>query len=189
MILFEFNQVPHHLSIEQILRLLAAAKEHDHLHWLSMAVTFNHALRASEVVRMKPACVVDGKLVMSRSKHSNDVNDKLRTHANSLLDERQALLELVEKTPANSRLFPVTTRTFQRWVNAAGERAGLPNLLCHPHVLKHSVLYFLRRNGLNTDELAPQSGHKSVDSLKIYTDLTPEETQPLVDAAFARIGA
>lgn len=177
----------HRLTIEQILRLLAAAKQMGHLQWLSMAVAFNHGLRASEVVAITPSCVADGKLVMARCKGSNEVCDDLVEHANPLIDEREAVIDLASKRHSNQKLFPITTRTFQRWVHAAGERAGLPKLLCHPHTLKHSVLQFLRRNGLDVDQLQPRSGHKSVDSLDVYSGFTRAETDGLVKAAFDRI--
>lgn len=179
--------MPHKLSIEQILRLLAAAKEQDHLHWLAMAVAFIHGLRASEVVAITPTCVADGKLVMPRKKKSNDVCDELVEHANLLISERAPLIELAAKTRFNQRLFPIVTRTFQRWVHEAGDSAGLPQLLCHPHTLKHSILHYLRRNGMDLDQLQPRSGHKSVDSLNIYSGFEREETEHLVKAAFDRI--
>lgn len=179
--------MPHELSIAQILKLLKAAKEHDELHWLATAVAFNHGLRASEVVAIRPVNIADGKLVMKRCKGSNEVNDELIEHENPLISERKALLELVEKTRFNSKLFPITTRTFQRWVNRAGDAAGLPRLLCHPHTLKHSILFFLRRNGMGTDELQPRSGHVSVDSLNVYSGFTRDETEPLVRSAFLKI--
>jgi site-specific recombinase XerD len=125
--------------------------------------------------------------VMPRKKNSNDVCDELVEHANPLISERRALIELAKKTPENQRLFPITTRTFQRWVKQAGRDAGLPELLCHPHTLKHSVLQFLRRNGLDVDQLQPRSGHKSVDSLNIYSGFSRDETDDLVKAAFDRI--
>ena len=177
----------HKLTIEQILRLLAAAKKLGDLQWLSMAVGFNHGLRAGEVVAIRPSYLTDGKLVMKREKHSDDVCDDLIEHPNPLISERQALLALASQTRFNQRLCPITTRTFQRWVHRAGAVAELPELLCHPHTLKHSVLQFLRRNGLDADQLQPRSGHKSVDSLDIYSGFTREETEPLVRAAFERI--
>lgn len=179
--------MPHQFSIEQVLRLLKAAKEQDESHWLAMAVAFNHALRASEVVSIRPVNIADGKLVMNRRKGSDLVDDELIEHANPLISERKPLLNLLERTRFNSKLFPVTTRTFQRWVHAAGEAAGLPELLSHPHTLKHSILFFLRRNGMSTDQLQPRSGHKDLNSLDVYSGFSREETEPMVRAAFEKI--
>ena len=179
--------MPHQLSIQEILRLLQAAKEQDELHWLAMVVAFNHALRASELVAIKPSYLKDGKLVMRRRKKSNEVLDDLVEHPNPLINEKKPLLEFAEKIKFNQPLFPITTRTFQRWVHAAGELAELPELLCHPHTLKHSILFFLRRNGMAIDQLQPFSGHKEVSSLNVYSGFTREETEPMVRAAFGKI--
>ena len=178
------------LEIEQIARLLAAAKQQDSIHWLAMLVAFNHHLRANEVVAITPTCIADGKLVMKRSKRSNPVDDELVKHANSLFNERDPMLELALKNARfNQRLFPISTRTFQRWVNAAGKLAGLPAMHCHPHILKHSSLRFLRRNGVDLDELQPRSGHKSLDSLKVYEGFSAQEAAPAVDAALSKISS
>lgn len=176
------------LEIEQVLRLLAAAKRTEEQHWLAMVMAFNHHLRANEVVGIRASCVVDGKLVMRRSKRSNPVNDDLVVHANPLVNERDSVLQLALKNARfNQRFFPVTTRTFQRWVNHAGELAGLPAMHCHPHILKHSSLRFLRRNGVDLDQLQPRSGHKELSSLQVYEGFSAEEAAPAVSAAFAKI--
>jgi integrase len=159
--------VPHVFEVEQVLRLLAAAKEDGHERWLLGAVTFIHALRASEAVGLTSANVIGSKLVVKRLKHSNPVEDELWQDENPLLDERQALIDLCRKTRPNQRLFPITSRTFQRWVHRWGARAGLPELYCHPHTLKHSILDYLREK-MPLEELQDRSGHKSLDSLRVY---------------------
>lgn len=159
--------MPHTLEIDQILKLLAAAKQDSDLAWLLMAVTFLHALRASEAVAIRPYNIVGEKLVLKRKKKSNGVEDDLVAHDNPLLNERQPLFDLAAKTIGNQRLFPITTRTFQRWVHKYGEAAGLPELYSHPHTLKHSILDYLRET-MPLEELQDRSGHKSLNSLRIY---------------------
>jgi integrase len=180
--------VAHKLDIGRILRLLEAAKDDGELHWLSMAVAFNHALRSSEVTDISRLNVADGMLVMKRKKGSNDVCDELVADSHPLLNERDALLDLSLKTDNNQPLFGITPRTFQRWVHRAGERSGLPAEYCHPHMLKHSVLTYLRKT-MALDELQDRSGHKSLDSLRVY--LSPEKavTDALVRTAFRTLAA
>lgn len=178
--------MPHVLEIEQILKLLTEAKKDGERPWLLCAVAFIHALRASEAVGIKPSHLSSGKLVIARKKKSNPVNDELLVSENPLLNERQALLELVEKTPRNQRLFPITTRTFQRWVHRYGERAGLPELFCHPHTLKHSILDYLRES-MGLEELQDRSGHKSLDSLRCYLHPKKAVTDGLVRNALQGI--
>ena len=183
MILFK---LPHTLKIEQILQLLHEARKDGEREWLLILVAFLHALRASEAVGIRPVNIVGGKLVMKRKKGSHPVNDELLEHANPLLNERDALVELALKTPANSKLFPISTRTFQRWIHRYGERAGLPELFCHPHTLKHSILDYLRQN-MSLVELQDRSGHKSLDSLRVYLHPEKDVTDRLVADALHAI--
>jgi integrase len=174
--------VPHTFEIGEIFRLLQAAKERDESDWLLICVTFIHALRASEAVGLKPSNVTNNKLVVERMKGSNPVNDELHADENPLLNERQALLDLVLKTPSNQRLFPMSTRTFQRKMHKYGKLAGLADLFSHPHTLKHSILTYLRES-MDLDELQDRSGHKSLDSLRVYLNPKKAVTDGLVKAA------
>ena len=159
--------MPHIFEIEQVLKLLAEARKQSQRDWLLICVAFVHALRSSEAVGLKASNIVGTKLVVKRLKHSNPVEDELWQDENPLLDERQALIDLCRKTRPNQRLFPITSRTFQRWVHRWGARAGLPELYCHPHTLKHSILDYLREK-MPLEELQDRSGHKSLDSLRVY---------------------
>jgi integrase len=157
----------HVFEIEQVLQLLGEAKKADEKDWLLILVAFLHALRSSEAVGLKPSNVIGDRLKVKRLKNSNPVNDELVKHDNPLLDERKAMIDLCLKTPGNQRLFSISARTFQRRMHTYGEAAGLPELYCHPHTLKHSILDYLRAN-LPLEELQDRSGHKSLDSLRIY---------------------
>jgi integrase len=178
--------VPHVFEIGDVLRLLAAAKEDGEMPWLLCAVTFIHALRASEAVGLKPSNVTADKLTLKRKKNSNPVNDELLVHENPLLNEREALLGLAKVTPGNQYLFPISARTFQRWIHRYGERAGLPELYCHPHTLKHSILTYLRET-MDLDELQDRSGHKSLDSLRVYLNPKKSVTDAMVRDAFLAV--
>lgn len=178
--------MPHSLEIDKVLKLLAAAKADDDRAWLLMAVTFIHALRASEAVGLKPSNVIGTKLVVKRLKNSKPVEDELLEHKNPLLNEREPLLALCRKTKQNQRLFSITSRTFQRWVHRYGERAGLEPLYCHPHALKHSILQYLRET-MDLDELQDRSGHKSLDSLRVYLCPKKDITDRMVRDAFAAV--
>lgn len=199
--------MPHVFEIEQVLKLLAAAKAEDESDWLMLLVTFVHGLRAHEVVGgtvswklkktgekrtgrytgLKPSHIVGEKLVLKRLKNSNPVEDELLTHSNPLLNERPALFALCRKTPVNQRLFPICARTFQRRVHKYGELAGLPELYSHPHTLKHSILAHLRET-MDLDELQDRSGHKSLDSLRVYLHPKKAVTDAKVNSALGSIG-
>jgi integrase len=179
--------VGHFLAITDVEKLLAAAKSRNHLHWLMLLVPFLHALRRLEVVGGSESWknkktgekvtathpgilaknIVGTKLVLKRLKGSRPVEEELFESANPLFNERQPLIDLALKTPKNQKLFPVSPRTFQRIVHRYGELAGLPELFCHPHMLKGSGLDYLRGK-MALEELQHHSGHRSLDSLREY---------------------
>jgi len=160
-------------SIAEILRLLQAAWDKDEQDWLLMAVAFLFALRASEAVGLTADNVIGDYLVVKRGKGSKPVREPLKDHDHRLLNVRQPLIELAEKTHLNQRLFPMTARTFQRRVHRYGKLAGLPDVLCHPHTLKHSIATHLDANGLSTREIMDITGHKSLRSLQQYLHSNP----------------
>lgn len=178
--------MPHHFEIEQVLKLLAEARRKSERDWLMILVTFVHALRASETVGLKPENVVGTKLVTPRKKRSRPVEDELLEHANPLLNERQALLALCRNTRPKQKLFPMSARTFQRRMHLYGEAAGLPELYCHPHTLKHSVLTYLAQT-MDVEQLQDRSGHVEIGSLGIYLHPKKAVTERLVSEAFASI--
>lgn len=178
--------MPHHFEIEQILKLLQEARKESSRDWLLILVTFLHALRASEAVGLKAENIVGTKLKVKRLKKSRPVEDELLVHANPLLNEREPLIELCRSTRPNQKLFPMSARTFQRRMHTYGERASLPELYCHPHTLKHSVLTYLA-DRMPLDKLQDRSGHVELGSLGMYLHPKKVVTDRLVNDALASI--
>lgn len=160
--------MPDILEFDQILKLLQAAKNESEDDWLLLAVTFIHALRASETVGLKADNIKGIRLSVNRCKGSKAVDDELLLSQNPLLNERNSMIALARRTPHKQRLFPISTRTFQRRVHHYGEIAGLPEEWCHPHTLKHSILDHLHMTGMDLVEIQDRSGHVSLDSLRVY---------------------
>jgi integrase len=195
--------MPHFLKIDAVEKLLGAAQARNQVHWLMILVPFLHALRAHEVVGgfvawkdkktgekkrvhyrgLTPENVVGTKLVLQRLKGSKPVEEELFESENPLFSERESLLALCRKTHPKQRLFPVTARTFQRIVHRYGELAGLPELYCHPHMLKGSGLDYLREK-MPLEELQEHSGHKSLDSLRAYLNPNKASAERKTRAAF-----
>jgi site-specific recombinase XerD len=178
--------MPHVFEIEQVLKLLAEAKQESQRDWLMICLTFVHALRASETVGLKAENIVGTKLVVKRLKKSRPVEDELLVHANPLLNERESVIALCRNTRPKQRLFPISARTFQRRMHTYGEAAGLPALYCHPHTLKHSVLTYLAET-MDVEQLQDRSGHVELGSLGIYLHPKKAVTEKLVSDAFAAI--
>ncbi|MGH9505249.1 MAG: tyrosine-type recombinase/integrase [Terriglobales bacterium] len=160
-------------SFDEILRLLQCAYDRDRRDWLLLCVTFLHALRAHEVVGLTADNVVGDYLIVQRGKRSKPERAQLEVSENPLLNERPAMFALCRSTPRKQRLFPITTRTFQRRVHLYGELAGLSEILSHPHTLKASILTHLDANGMSTRQIMDISGHKSLRSLEHYLKSNP----------------
>ena len=178
--------MPHVFEIDGVLKLLAEARKASERDWLLICVTFVHALRASEAVGLKAENIIGTKLVTLRKKKSRPVEDELLVHKNPLLNERPAVLALCRNTRPKQKLFPISARTFQRRMHAYGEAAGLPELYCHPHTLKHSVLTYLAET-MDVEQLQDRSGHVELGSLGIYLHPKKAVTERLVSEAFASI--
>lgn len=179
--------MPHQFEIDQVLKLLAEARRHSERDWLLICVTFVHALRASEAVGLTADNIVGKKLKVKRLKGSRPVEDDLLEHENPLLNEAPALFALCRSTRGKQRLFPISSRTFQRRMHTYGEAAGLPELYCHPHTLKHSILSYLS-DRMPLDKLQDRSGHVELGSLGIYLHPKKAVTDRLVSDALASAG-
>ena len=198
----------HFLEPDEVLRLLAEARKHSVEAWLMCYLAFRYHMRAHEVVGgwcswknkktkekkrvnypgLKPANVVGDRLQVNRLKGSNRIDSELEEHENPLLNVRQAMFDLCRKTPENSKLFPVTARTFQRWIKQFGVAAGLPARACHPHTMKSSGIDYLREI-MPLEELQLETGHKNLNSLRSYINPKKSVAAKKARAAFRSLAS
>jgi integrase len=156
-----------HLSKQQLLALLTAAREHSERDWLMILVAFWHGLRASEVVAIKANDIQDGYLTVDRLKGSNRTTQGLVVHPDALLSERQPLIDSARKCHGNQRIFKASRITFWRAVRRAAKAASIPVHLAHPHILKHSIaMQSIETAGI--ENVRQHLGHKSIASTGEY---------------------
>jgi len=147
--------------------LLAVARRHSETDYLMLLVGFNHAMRVSELIGLTRESVVDGFLLVKRLKGSRD-------GIQALLDsERDALTRLAAST--EGRLFPVCRMTVWRKLQQYGKEAGIPEFLCHPHVLRHTACKLGLAGGMSIPEVQRWAGHRSGSSTLIYLE-TDDQT-------------
>jgi type 1 fimbriae regulatory protein FimB len=170
-----------HLSKQQLLALLAAARAHRERDWLMILVGYSHGLRASEVIGIKPDDIKDGYLTVCRLKGSQTTVHPLFRSEEALLDEAPSLVEYSCGVPGNQRLFPFTRRTFGRIVERHAKLAGIPRHLAHPHILKHSIaMQTIESAGI--ENVRQFLGHKTIASTGEYLKVSDS-------AASARIAS
>lgn len=171
-----------HLSREQLCAVLREAKAARERDWALLLVAFWHGLRASEAVSLTPENFRDGFLTVQRLKGSLRTTQPLIDHEDELLNERAAIRALVERTPAGKRLFPITRFQFYRLVRRYGRAAGLPQHLCHPHVLKHSIAMQTIR-GAGIENVRQYLGHRSISSTGEYLKVSDAAASSAIAAA------
>jgi hypothetical protein len=200
--------VAHFLDPDEVLKLLSEAREHSVEAWLMCYLAFRYHMRAHEVVGgwctwkhkitkelkrvyysgLTPANVVGDRFIVNRLKGSNPINAELEEHENPLLNVRQAMFDLCKKRAGNQKLFPVTARTFQRWIKQFGVAAGLPAAACHPHTMKSSGIDYLMEK-MSLPELQLESGHKNLNSLQSYLNPKKSVAAQKARSAFGSLGA
>jgi integrase len=169
-----------YLTIDELTKLLTAARQKSERDWLLILVTFWHGLRASEATGLRVSDIRDGYLRIARLKGSLRTTQKLIEHRADLLNERTGLLTWAATKTSKDRLFPVTRQHFGRIMRAHCATAGIPAHKSHPHVLKHSCAHYVIRAGI---EVAQQHlGHKSLSSTGAYLRITDAAASAAVQA-------
>lgn len=168
------NLIVQTYSFAEICRLLEAARSKRHSDWLMILVAFSHALRASEVLGLTKDSIVGEVLIVERLKQSKKTTQPLFSHENTLLSEREPMIELARKTPPYQKLFPIHRATFWRRMQEYAEIANLPPHLAHPHILKHSFLSQMIKNA-DIQLTKEWAGHASISSTEKYLHATEKQ--------------
>lgn len=171
------------LTKEEVIGLLRAAKAGRERDWLMILTAFWHGLRASEVVAITRDDVQDGYLTVKRLKGSLKTTQALIRHADPLLDEATAYLDLSLNLETNQRFFPIHRATFWRLIRRYAKAAGIPQHKAHPHALKHSIAMQMI-DTMGIEHVRQLLGHKSLSSTGEYLKVSDEQaSQKLQDGA------
>lgn len=173
------------LSKDDILVLLATARDHRERDWLMILVAFWHGLRASEVTGFTRDAVKDGFLTIQRLKGSNRTTQPLVSSPNPLLSEREPLIDLCRNSPSNQPVFGISRQHFWRLVQKYAKAAGIPAHKRHPHVLKHSIaMQSIHSAGI--ENVRQYLGHKSIGSTGAYLKVSDADAAGAVQGSIGR---
>ena|SRR5918911_4313035 len=170
------------LSKDELHAVLAAAKANSERDWLMILFAYWHGGRATEVVTLTAGCIEDGFVTLRRLKGSNTTIQPLMTHADPLLNERDALLNFIGGMHSEQRIFSVSRTTFWRRMKQYGRTAGVPAHLITPHSLKHSIaMHSIRLAGIENTRV--WLGHKNISSTGEYLKVTDAEAAAAIAQA------
>ena len=169
------------LSRDELLRILGMASARRERDRLMIALTFNHGLRASEVIELRRDNFDGTHLTVRRLKGSLKTTQELIAHSETLLDERKSLFDFLATIKGNERLFPITRQRFWQLIQEYGAAAGIPKHKRHPHVLKHSVA--MQSVSCGVQNVKQWLGHRSLSSTGEYLKVNDEEAGRAVQMA------
>lgn len=166
-----------YLTADEVERLIEAARKnrHGHRDATMILVAFRHGLRVSELVELEWSQVdfPEARMHIRRVKRGFSVVHPIRG------DELRALRRLQRESVASPFVFlsergaPFGAAGFARIVERAGRAAGLSDLKCHPHMLRHACGYHLINHGADARAVQSYLGHRNITSTALYTQLAP----------------
>ena len=146
-------------------------------------VAYLHGLRASEVVKIKRKDIRDGFLTVVRGKRSETTCQPLLGSENSLLNERNHLIEYALISHPIQPLFNFTRQTFWNILQRHGKTAGIPLAQCHPHILKHSCGTHMYEKTKSLPAVQKWLGHVSGASTLIYMEMSQADAARMAQSA------
>ena len=188
------------LEPRELLSILKLAKKENTRNWAMILTAYRHALRASEVCKLKldDLDMKNLSIKCNRLKGSLEQTQALEPHRGiPELDEIKALkawLREREKLDDGSGYLFLSKRggsiTRQRFYDLFWEyatREGVPENKRHPHVLKHSIVTHMVRENVNLAKIQIAAGHKAIKSTMQYAEVTGNEAGQARRQALMRI--
>jgi integrase len=189
------------LTRDELTRLMCAAQKHGPRSHAMVLLGFRHGLRVSEICRLRLVDDPEQKdsfldatsdtLVIRRLKGSAKTVQTLMASTNPLFDEStviQSYLRVRKVDRAGDFLFAsreggaLDPSQFFRIFQDICAEAGIGPEKRFPHILKHTRVSLLVKNGCELGHAKVFVGHRSISSTMIYTQLNDAEA---TDAAAA----
>ncbi len=162
------------LEVERLRKGARASGRHKHRNDLIIFMMFRHALRVTELIRLKWDQVDLDKGLLHVRRIKNGIPS---THP--LRGEEMRLLRMVQRQYDQSVYVFTTERksclsydSVYRLVANAGKNAKF-DFPINPHMLRHSTGFYLANKGEDTRAIQAYMGHANIDNTVLYTELSP----------------
>jgi len=182
-----------HLTPEEMLALLKAAKQRSVRDWAMILVAYRHGLRASEIcgLTFDSLDLKNDSITTARLKGSMQTTQPLYRHRGQPLLYEVAALRAWLRGPDDGSKFVFTSQKggrldrtqFFRIFRAVAEAAGLPAEKRRPHCVKHSLASHLVAGNVNLALVKQALGHRSISSTMTYVGTTDAQAADAVRSA------
>ena len=190
------SRLPHVLSRDEVLRLLAQPKGSEPAALRDRALLetmYACGLRASEAIGLELADIdLDGGVLRARGKGSKErlvpIGSKAIQSLRAYLDRgRPRLVGLREETYVfvNQRGAPLSRQGLYKIVQRHAGTAGLGDRMS-PHTLRHTFATHLLAGGCDLRSLQEMLGHADIATTQIYTHLSNERLREVYFDAHPR---
>lgn len=188
------NRIPSYLTTEEIHRLIKMPDRRTLLGKRDVAIVAllaNSGMRRSEVSNLKI-----GSFIYSKEKHKQKegIYVKILGKGNKermvmLHEDTVPLLEdWIRVRPEVEHDFffttkagkPISNKAIRYLIQKHGKVAGIPIEKLHPHSLRHSFCINLARAEVPLHIIQELSGHKTLNTLRIYLRVTQTETDEAI---------
>src|SRR5205823_1427463 len=168
-----------YLTEAEIDRLMKAARRRGrwgHRDATMILIAFRHGLRVGELVSLHwhHVDLATAHLHVNRLKRGRESHHPLSGA------ELRALRQLKREQASGSRFVflsergaPLSPRGFAQMLSRAADSIGFP-FRVHPHMLRHACGFKLANDGHDTRALQHYLGHKNIQHIVRYTELSPD---------------
>jgi integrase/recombinase XerD len=194
------RKLPKVLSIEEVDRLLATARDHPKPNqtagerartarlYCLLELVYATGLRVSELVSLPASAAArTARMLIVRGKGDKERLVPLNDAAKRAMADYLALAAQAGATAASKWLFPsfgdsghLTRQHFARELKALAGAAGLRAAQLSPHVLRHAFASHLLHNGADLRVVQTLLGHADISTTQIYTHVLEERLKSLV---------
>lgn len=184
-----------YMTADQLNRFLEAAKEHGPREHAMFLFAVAHGARAQEIANLRISDINfhNEQVHIARLKGSlASTQMLLKVKGNSLFDEKATLKAwlAVRQADAGDYVFnsqkstQLNRVTVFKLFREVARKAGLGEILQHPHVLKHTAAMLLVQQGANAFLIRQALGHKSFDSTLAYVNPSDADASAALAKAF-----
>jgi integrase len=187
-----------YMTSEQLQRFLQDGKEYGPREHAMFLFAVAHGARAQEICNLRISDInfSNEQVHIARLKGSlASTQTLLKVKGNSLFDEKAALKAwLAIRQPdadnyvLNSQKSTQLNRvTVYKLFKMIARKAGLGEILQHPHVLKHTAAMLMVQQGANAFLIRQHLGHRSFDSTLAYVNPSDSEASAAAAKAFNQV--